>query len=311
MQPVHAFGVLADGVVPVDRPLATADAPGNLPSMANGWFGSTAELHRRVADLGRRRLVTLTGTGGVGKTRFAVEIGSLAADEFPGGIWLVELAPVTDPAAVVMAVTSTLSIQTQFGVSIVDSIVEWLRGRRVLLIIDNCEHVVAPVADLCAAIVAGCPDSTVLATSREPLGVPGERVVAVASLSSSDGIELFRDRATAADEALLFTGDDLTTVASICDRLDGIPLAIELAAARCRSMALGDLLARLDDRFRLLRGGGRGLERHQTLRADGLVVLSAAQRRRTGVVRSRVGVRRRLRPRRGRGGMRRRGARLF
>ena len=131
--------------------------------------------------------MTLTGTGGVGKTRLAVEIGSLAADEFPGGIWLVELAPVTDPAAVVMAVTSTLSIQTQFGVSIVDSIVEWLRGRRVLLIIDNCEHVVAPVADLCAAIVAGCPDSTVLATSREPLGLPGERVVAVASLTSSTG----------------------------------------------------------------------------------------------------------------------------
>ena len=268
VQPVHAFGVVADGVVAVDRPLATADAPGNLPSTPNGWFGSTAELHRRVADLRGRRLVTLTGTGGVGKTRLAVEIGSLAADEFPGGMWLVELAPIADPAAVVMAVSSTLSVQTQFGVSVVDSIVDWLRGRRVLLIIDNCEHVVAPVANLCAAIVAGCADTTVLATSREPLGVPGERVVSVASLTSSDGIDLFCDRASAADEALLFAGDDLTTVASICERLDGIPLAIELAAARCRSMALGELLARLDDRFRLLRGGGRGgLERHQTLRA--------------------------------------------
>jgi predicted ATPase/class 3 adenylate cyclase len=267
-QPVHAFGVVADGVVAIDRPLATADTPGNLPSAANGWFGSTAELNRRVADLRGRRLVTLTGTGGVGKTRLAVEIGSLASDEFPGGVWLVELAPIADPTAVVMAVTSTLSVQTQFGVSAVDSIVGWLRGRRVLLIIDNCEHVVTPVADLCAAIVAGCPETTVLATSREPLGVPGERVVSVASLTSSDGIELFCDRASAADEAVLFAGDDLTAVASICERLDGIPLAIELAAARCRAMALGDLLARLDDRFRLLRGGGRGgLERHQTLRA--------------------------------------------
>ena len=297
VQPVHAFGVVADGVVAVDRPLATADAPGNLPSMPNGWFGSTAELHRRVADLRGRRLVTLTGTGGVGKTRLAVEIGSLAADDFPGGVWLVELAPIADPEAVVMAVMSTLSVRTQFGVSVVDSIVDWLRGRRVLLIIDNCEHVVVPVADLCAAIVAGCPDTTVLATSREPLGVSGERVVSVASLSSSDGIELFCDRASAADEALLFAG---TTSPPSLRSANGS------TAFRWRSSwpPRGVVPWHLQTCSHVwTTGSGFSAAAARWSRAPsdaarhGLVVLSAADRRRTSLVRPRLGVRRRLRPR--------------
>ena len=169
------------------------------------------------------------------------------------------------------AVAATLSVRPQEGMSTVESVVDWLRGRRLLLVIDNCEHVLGPVTDLVRAIVSGVASVTVLATSREPLGVSGERVVSVPSLASADAVSLFFlfcDRAEAANEAVRFDDADLAVVTELCARLDGIPLAIELAAARIRSLTARDLLARLDDRFRLLRGSGRGgLERHQTLRA--------------------------------------------
>jgi predicted ATPase len=227
-----------------------------------------AELHRRVGDLGRRRLVTLTGPGGVGKTRLAIEIGALVGDDFPDGIWMVELAPVPDPDAVHAAVASTLGVLPQQGMTTLEAILEWIHNRRLLLILDNCEHVLAPVVSLTAAIIASNQAVTVLATSREPLGLSGERVVPVPPLEPDDGIELFCDRAAALDASVAFSEDDRATIGAICARLDGIPLAIELAAARSRSLGPADLLARLDDRFRLLRSGGRGgLERHQTLRA--------------------------------------------
>src|SRR4051812_17579244 len=152
--------------------------------------------------------------------------------------------------------------------TIVESIVDWLRGRRLLLIVDTCEHVMGAVSELIGAVVGGVPTVTVLATSREPLGLPGERVVPVPSLVVPDAVALFCDRAVAGDESLEFTTADRAVIGEICARLDGIPLAIELAAARTRSLSAADLLTRLDDRFRLLRGSGRGgLERHQTLRA--------------------------------------------
>ena len=148
------------------------------------------------------------------------------------------------------------------------SIVDWLRGRRLLLILDNCEHVLSPVSELVSAVVSGCETVAVVATSREPLGLAGERVVPVASLALADSVELFRERATAFDNSLVFSAQDVAVMGAICERLDGIPLAIELAAARVRSLTITDLAARLDDRFRLLRGSGRGgLERHQTLGA--------------------------------------------
>ena len=270
VEPVHVFAVRADGLAWVDRPLARSqETPGNLPLLATEFIGRVADLRRRVEELPKRRLVTLTGTGGVGKTRAAMEIGWMLTDEFSGGVWFVELAPIADPDMVAVSLAAVLSIELQQGVSILESIVDWLRARRVLLILDNCEHVLAPVADLVTAIVSGCPTVTVLATSREPLGVAGERVHAVSSLDpATDGVELFCHRALAADGSFDPSDAERMSIVAICSRLDGIPLGIELAAARTRSITVDDLLVRLDDRFRLLRGSGRGGHaRHQTLRA--------------------------------------------
>ena len=269
VEALRLFGVRAEGVPWIDRPLASVqEMRGNLPRPMTEWFGSVAELQRRASQLPNRRLVTLTGTGGVGKTRMALEVGWLVADEFPGGVWFLDLAAIADPAVVVSAIASTLSVGPQPGMSMVEAIVDWLRGRRLLLVVDNCEHVMAPVSELVAAVNASCETVTVMATSREPLGLPGERVVPIPSLAVTDASDLFRDRAEAADAGVEFGPADLAAISTICERLDGIPLAIELAAARARSATPADLLARLNDRFRLLRGSGRGgLERHQTLRA--------------------------------------------
>jgi predicted ATPase/class 3 adenylate cyclase len=269
VDPTRVFGVKVDGLPWLDLPLATAEAVrGNLPRPMTEWFGPIAELHRRVADLALRRLVTLTGPGGVGKTRLAVEIGSLTTDEFSDGVWMVELASVAEPDAVLGAVAAALGVIAQDGLPLGDSVVDWLEERRLLLILDNCEHVLAPVGELVARIGARVPTVTVLVTSREPLGLAGERVVPVPSLAPQDAVELFCDRASAADESLVFASDEREVIADICHRLDGIPLAVELAAARVRSLGLPELQGRLGDRFRLLRGAGRGgVERHQTLRA--------------------------------------------
>ena len=222
-----------------------------------------------MAELPARPMVTLTGVGGVGKTRLATEAARAAAGEFPDGVWLCELAPVADPDAVAHAVATTLAVRRQEGLSMLDSVVDALRGRRLLLILDNCEHVLDAAAELARRVTASCPTVALLATSREPVGVAAERVWAVPSLDAAvEGVELFCDRAAAADAAFSPTEADRAVIAGICGRLDGIPLAIELAAARVRSMTPTELAGRLDDRFRLLRGGRRGgLERHQTLRA--------------------------------------------
>jgi predicted ATPase len=266
---MRVFGVDADGLGWLDRGLVTEQVvPGNLPRPATEYVGRVDVLQERAVGLSDRRLVTLTGTGGVGKTRTAVEVGWLLTDAYPGGLWLVELAPIADEGMVVAAVGSALGVSLQPGMSMTASIVESLQGRRMLLILDNCEHVMSPVVELVSAITVNCELVTVLATSREPLGVPGERVVPVPSMDIDSAVELFVERAQAADESLGFDTEDRVVIGEICQRLDGIPLAIELAAARVRSFTLRDLAGRLDDRFRLLRGSGRGgLERHQTLRA--------------------------------------------
>ena len=233
------------------------------------FVGHGEELARLVAELPARPMVTLTGVGGVGKTRLATEAARAAAGEFPDGVWLCELAPVADPDAVAHAVATTLAVRRQEGLSMLDSVVDALRGRRLLLILDNCEHVLDAAAELARRVTASCPTVALLATSREPVGVAAERVWAVPSLDAAvEGVELFCDRAAAADAAFSPTEADRAVIAAICGRLDGIPLAIELAAARVRSMTPTEMAGRLDDRFRLLRGGRRGgLERHQTLRA--------------------------------------------
>jgi predicted ATPase len=265
----RVFGVEAEGLKWVDRPLATEEARrGNLPRPATEWFGPVGQLKQWVAELGRRRLMTLTGPGGVGKTRAAIEIGAMAADDYPDGVWMVELAPVGDPEAVPAAVATALGVLSQGGLSMVDAVTAWLEGRRVLLIVDNCEHVLDAAAELIGKVVAACEKVTVLATSRERLGVAGEQVAPVVSLGRPDAVDLFRDRAGLADMSFEVAGPEQEIVADVCARLDGIPLAIELAAARVRSMTPAELLARLDDRFKVLRSGQRGeVGRHRTLQA--------------------------------------------
>jgi predicted ATPase/class 3 adenylate cyclase len=267
--PIHAFGVSADGVPWVERePRTLRTMVGNLPTPPNEWFGSVAELRRRVANLPSRRLVTLTGPGGVGKTRRALEAAALAADEFRDGVWLVELAPLAGPSSVALAVAATLSIQPQVGVSLEEAIADSLRDRRLLLVLDNCEHVLAAAGDLASAIVTRCPTVTVLATSREPLGVEGERVVPLSGLGIADAVDLFCDRVSAVDDTVTFSTEDHAAVVAICEALDGMPLAIELAAARVRSLTPTEVLHRLGDHLGLLRSSGRrGSTRHRTLRA--------------------------------------------
>jgi predicted ATPase len=266
---VHVFGVSADGCSWLDLPLMSMQTTaGNLPRLRDDGVGDLATMQARVSRLSQTRLVTLTGSGGVGKTRAAIEIGWLSVDEFRDGVWFFELAPIAEPEAVVAAAASMFSIQPEAGVRLVDSVVDWCAGRRMLLIVDNCEHVLDPVVDLVSSIVDACPTVTILATSREPLGLAGELVERVASLTTETGVELFIARARAADTSFDPTPAVRESIAAICRRLDGIPLAIELAAGRIRSLSPTEVLDRLDDRFRLLRGSGRGgLERHQTLRA--------------------------------------------
>ena len=266
----HLFGLRADGMSWVDLPPVTMDSvSGNVPRTLTEFVGSKADVLEKAEEISRWPLVTLIGPGGIGKTRTAMEIGAVARTSYPDGAWFVDLAPISERAAVGAAVASTLAIRQHAGQSTTESIVDWLRSRRLLLILDNCEHLIAPVGELVVAVMGRCPGTTILATSREPLGVSGERVRSIASLDPlSDAATLFCLRAAAADAS--FEPDDLdrSTIEAICGRLDGLPLAIELSAARVRSLTPHDILERLDDRFRLLKSlGSEGRGHHQTLRA--------------------------------------------
>ena len=267
------FQVLAVGLRSEFPPLATLDAtPGNLRPPTTSFIGREAELGEVEAALKAHRLVTLTGVGGVGKTRLATEVAARLADEFPDGVWLFELAAVADPAAVPDAVAAVLGITQQPGKSMADSVAAALEGRVRLLVFDNCEHVRDAAADLVEAILAASATVKVLATSREGLGVADEQLWLVPSLdfdagTDSAAVTLFVDRARSVAQRFSLAGPDgATAVVDICRRLDGIPLAIELAASRMASMTVSEVRDRLDQRFRLLVGSRRGLERHHTLR---------------------------------------------
>jgi predicted ATPase/class 3 adenylate cyclase len=271
--PVGVFQVRAPGL-PTEFPaLRALDAsPGNLRAATTSFIGRDAELADVQAALREHRVVTLTGVGGVGKTRLATEVATGLADQFPDGVWFFELAAVTDPAAVPDAVAAVLGITQQPGKSVSGSVAAALEGRVRLLVIDNCEHVRDAVADLVEAILAQSTTVRILATSREGLGVADEQLRLVPSLDVGTDIDsaaavLFVERArSVASGFSLSTADDASAVVEICRRLDGIPLAIELAASRMQSMTVTELRDRLDDRFRLLVGSRRGLERHHTLR---------------------------------------------
>jgi len=271
--PVGVFQVRAPGLRTDFPPLRALDAsPGNLRPATTSFIGRESELDEVQAAVKAHRLVTLTGVGGVGKTRLAVEVAARLVDEFPDGVWFFELAAVTDPAAIPDAVAAVLGITQQPGTTVSASVAAALEGRLRLLVFDNCEHVLDAAADLIEAILTQSATVRVVATSREGLGIAQEQVWPVPSLYIGAGIDsaavrLFVERAQGiAPGFAIVDGDEAAAVVEVCQRLDGIPLAIELAASRMASMTAGEVLDRLDQRFRLLVGSRRGLERHHTLR---------------------------------------------
>jgi predicted ATPase len=271
--PVGVFQVRAPGLRTEFPSLRALDvSPGNLRPAITSFIGRESEVAEVRSAVRTHRLVTLTGVGGVGKTRLALEVAAQPADEFPDGVWVFELAAVTDPASVPDAVAAVLGITQQPGKSVAESVATALEGRMRLLVFDNCEHVLDAAADLVEAIVTHSATVTILTTSREGLGVADEQLWPVPSLDVGAGIEsaavnLFVERAhSVAPRFSMATTDEAGAVIEICRRLDGIPLAIELAASRMQSMTVTELRDRLDDRFRLLVGSRRALERHQTLR---------------------------------------------
>jgi len=260
-----------------------ADSPGplnNLPAQVSSFIGREAELAAARALVAGSRLVTLTGTGGAGKTRLGLRVAAGLADGAGDGVWFADLAPLRDPDLVAVTVADVLGVRRESARPLLDTLVEAVGGRSLLVLLDNCEHVIGACAKLADALLRGCPNLALLATSREPLGIGGERVYRVPSMGvpadgddagairASEAVRLLADRAAA--QGVPLGGDEETAEVAgrICRRLDGIPLALELAAARLRVMPAVELEARLDARFALLTGGSpAGLPRQQTLRA--------------------------------------------
>jgi predicted ATPase/class 3 adenylate cyclase/DNA-binding CsgD family transcriptional regulator len=270
---MSVYQALVEGLRTDFPVLRGADAvTGNLPQQLSSLIGRE-EVVGEIADLVRaHRLATLTGVGGVGKTRLALEVGAELSGEFPDGVWLIELASVNDPDAVPAAIATVLGITPQGDTPIVDTVAEALAGRQLLLVVDNCEHVLAAAASVAATILGRSGRVRIVATSREPLAVAGETLLAVAPLArdggvGSDAVRLFVDRARAVRPD--FGINDPQTagaVTEICDTVDGLPLGIELAAARMAAMSAVEVRDRLADRFRLLQGATPGPERQLTLR---------------------------------------------
>jgi predicted ATPase len=277
----HVFQVEAPGLDSNFAPLRSIDAlPGNLPAQPTSFVGRADEVRELRAALGRAVLVTVTGVGGVGKTRLAVQVAADLLPTFPDGAWLCELAAAGDADSLAQVVASTLGAAQRAGRTLERSIAEFLQPARLLLVLDNCEHLLDPAGRLAAAILASCPGVRVLATSREALAVGGEQVWPLRSLdlpdpaggipaaTSSGSVRLFSERAAAAHPGFVLSEANAVAVVEVCRRLDGMPLAIELAAARVAALTPAEIAGLLDERFRLLTGGRRSaVERHQTLRA--------------------------------------------
>jgi len=253
----------------------------NLPAQLTRFIGRERAIADLRAQLERTRLLTLTGSGGTGKTRLALEVGATVAPLFADGVWLIELAALSDGAMVAETVATVFGLPST-QLSTLTMLTHYLREKRLLLLLDNCEHLIVSCAELAEALLRACPDLHILATSREGLGVAGELTWPVptmqlpdtetqltpSELASIEAIRLFSDRAALVSPGFTVTAANAMAVRQICVRLDGIPLAIELAAARVKTLAIPDIAARLGDRFRLLTGGSRtALPRHQTLRA--------------------------------------------
>ncbi|NWG74347.1 MAG: adenylate/guanylate cyclase domain-containing protein, partial [Rubrivivax sp.] len=263
-----------------ERWLPVAQMPNNLPLQPTSFVGRERELHEIKSLLGQARLITLLGMGGLGKTRLSLQVAAEVMPQYPDGAWFVDLTPIRDSARVVDEVARVLGVAEEPGRPLLQSLCAHLKARRLLLILDNCEQVIEPAAQLAAAIVGACPQVRIMASSREALRVPGEHVVAILplplprrddgleALAQSTAVRLFVERALAQRPGFALTERDAPALAELVARLEGIPLALELAAARVRALSVADINARLKDRFKLLTGGDRTLQkRQQTLRA--------------------------------------------
>jgi predicted ATPase/class 3 adenylate cyclase/DNA-binding CsgD family transcriptional regulator len=242
----------------------------HLPVQLTSFVGRDAEGTQLRELLAQNRVVTLTGAGGVGKTRLAIQVAAAMAGEFGDGVWYVDLAPIADPELVPLTVVRALGLPDQPGRPTMDTLLRFVCDRQMLVVLDNCEHLLDASAELVVALLSGAARLTLLATSREAIGVAGEVSWRVPSLSLADeAIALFTDRARHARPDFTISDDNAATVGEICARLDGVPLAIELAAARVRALSPSEILESLQDRFRLLTGGARtAVRRQQTLRAS-------------------------------------------
>jgi predicted ATPase/class 3 adenylate cyclase len=282
-QPEKIFQVSHPDLRAAFPPLKSLDAfAHNLPRQLTSFVGREQEMAEVRRLLGTTYLLTLTGVGGAGKTRLALQVAAEIPEEYPDGVWLVELAALSDPDYVPQAVASALGVREVPGRPLVTTLLDYLQRKKLLLILDNCEHLIAACARLAEAILRAGQNLRMLATSREALNIPGEVAWRVPSLllpefrnlppleelTRFESVRLFIERATAAQPSFTLTRENATWVAALCRQLDGIPLAIELAAARVPAMAVEQIAARLDDRFRLLgRANRSSLPRHQTLRA--------------------------------------------
>ena len=283
IRPEHIYQLTAVGLPTDFPPLKTLEAfRSNLPVQLTSFIGREKEISAVKSLIVENHLITLTGSGGTGKTRLSLQVAADLLDSFPDGVWFVELAPLSDPALVPQTIATTVGLHQETGRSLLEILTNYLRGKKVLLILDNCEHVVEASAQLAEALLQACPTLRILVSSREALGIPGEATYRVPSLSLPDtrrvqsaetltqceAARLFMDRAKTTLPTFAITNENAHAVGQVCARLDGIPLAIELAAARVRILKVEQIAERLDDRFRLLTGGSRtALPRQQTLRA--------------------------------------------
>ena len=279
----HLFQLNIEGL-PSDFPqLHTLDLPHhNLPVQLTSFVGREEEIIKVIRLLEKTRLVTLIGPGGIGKTRLSIQAASELLDQYPDGVWLADFAPILDPMLVPRVIATTIGLRDERQFPVLDMLCDYLREKHMLILLDNCEHLVEACAQLADTILHACPQIRILVTSREALGIAGETSYLVPSLelpdvqnlpttesvSQYEAIRLFTERALAATQKFRLTEENVPTIAQICHRLDGIPLAIELAAVRVKTMSVEQLSRRLDDRFNLLTGGSRtALPRQQTLRS--------------------------------------------
>ena len=283
LRPERLYQLNISGLTTTFPPLKALDSfPNNLPVHLTSFIGRENEIKEVKQELEEHRLVTLTGSGGTGKTRLSLQVAAEVIEKFDHGIWFVELAPLTDPDLIPQTILSVIGIREQEGKTPLDLLKEYLSEKRTLIVLDNCEHVISASARVVDSLLRAAPRIKVLASSREALGVRGELSYPVPSLSLPDikhlpaieqfsqyeAVRLFIDRALLVNPRFEVDKDNAPYIAQICHRLDGIPLAIELAAARVKVLSVDQISKRLDDRFRLLTGGARtALPRQQTLRA--------------------------------------------